>query len=117
MAVVQVREKRPVRRAEVLAVAAQGIEIKVILKAHQVGPAIHGVDPGAGEGAVETVDRAGGQSLRAGNPSGTYDGSSTAGNRLHQRRSERMLVYLHPDVILDRVRQGETGDPDATVGS
>ena len=69
VAVVQVSKERPVRRAEVLAITAQGIQVQVVLKAYQVGLPIHGVDSGAGESPVEAVNRAGGQKLRACDPS------------------------------------------------
>src|ERR1051325_2785741 len=117
MTVVQVREKRPVWSAEVLAITTQGVEIQVILEPDQVRPAVHRIDSGAGESPVESVNSAFGQSLRTGNSGWRHHRQSAVGDRLHQRRSERMLVHLQPDVILDRVRQREAGHPDAAVGS
>src|SRR5689334_5647111 len=86
--VVQVREERPVGRTKILPVQAQGIEVQVVLKAHQVGAPVHGINSGAGEGAVESVDRAGRQGLRTGNSGWRHNRLTATCNGLYQRRSK-----------------------------
>src|ERR1041385_542122 len=84
MAVVQVREKCPVRRAEVLAIEAERIEIQIILKPHQVGPAVHCIDARTGKRAVESVDGALGQSLWTSNACRRNYRQAATGDWLHQ---------------------------------
>src|SRR5947209_4372914 len=117
VAVVQVCEECPVRRSEILPIQAQGIEVKIILKTHEVRPSIHCIDSRSGKGAVESIDGACRQALRAGDPGWRNYRCAAAGNRLHQRRGKRMLIHLQPDVILVRILQRESGHADALGGS
>src|SRR6478735_3221975 len=83
MTVVQVGEKRPVRRAEVLAIATQGVEVQIVLKTYNVGLPVHGIDSGTGESPVESVDGAYGQSLRFGDYGWRDHRQAAAGDGLH----------------------------------
>jgi hypothetical protein len=115
--IVQVRKERPVRRAKILAITAQGVQVQVVLKTYQVGLPIHGVDSGAGESPVEAVNRAGGQKLRTCDPIWRNYGQAAVRNGLYLRTSEGMCSHLQSDVVKLRIRQREAGYPDATVGA
>ena len=112
VAVVQVSEKRPVRRPKVLAIKTQRVHVQVVLKANEVGLPIHGVDSGTGKSPVETVNGAGGQGLRARDSRGRNHRQAAAGDGLYLRTGVGMLPHLHPDVVKLRVRQREAGHAD-----
>jgi hypothetical protein len=118
VAVVQVGQEGPVRRAEVLAVQVQRVLVEVVLEPDQRRLAIFGIDHRAGEGPVEAVDRA--QRQRA-------DGAGRVGLALlvegdrrpavgvdgkHMRFGERVLVRKNVDLVHQGIGGADLVRPD-----
>src|SRR3954447_19735454 len=105
MTIVEMRQKRPVRSAEILAVQAQRVVVEVVFEAHQRGLPVHVVDHGSGECPVEPVNRAVWQRLWAADACRRNQRQTAFVDGLDLRCGELMLPDLQADVVQQWVRK------------
>src|SRR4051812_39103504 len=122
VAVVAVREERPVRSAEVATVEAARVQVEVVLEPDDDRTAVLDVDHRARELSVEAVDRALRQVVRrnrraleaggagrvdAGRADGQRGRIALRVDRNDRRAGERVTGHLQADVVQDRIRHIE----------